>query len=134
MDDDISFDFSAAEDDFGDHSEHLDPAAAHRMEGAGAKASEAADVAEVSGTADGSPESAGEEAAAASHRKNPRSSQKEIESGIRNIQHEIGARDEQPKRKYYFPPLKLLKRVRGILTRIFGKPRRNSRKPFIISA
>lgn len=113
MDDDISVDFSAAEDDFGDHSEHLDPAAAHRMEGAGAKASEAADVAEVSGTADGSPESAGEEAAAASHRKNPRSSQKEIESGIRNIRHEIGAREEQPKRKYYFPPLKLLKRGSG---------------------
>ena len=113
MDDDISVDFSAAEDDFGDHSEHLDPAAAHRMEGAGAKASEAADVAEVSGTADGSPESAGEEAAAASHRKNPRSSQKEIESGIRNIRHEIGTREEQPKRKYYFPPLKLLKRGSG---------------------
>lgn len=113
MDDDISFDFSAAQDDFGDHSEHLDPAAAHRMEGAGAKASEAADVAEVSGTADGSPESAGEEAAAASHRKNPRSSQKEIESGIRNIRHEIGTREEQPKRKYYFPPLKLLKRGSG---------------------
>ena len=82
MDDDISVDFSAAEDDFDDHSEHLDPAAGHRTAGEGAKAS-AADVAEVSGTADGSPESAGEEAAAASHRKNPRSSQKEIESGIR---------------------------------------------------
>lgn len=113
MDDDISVDFSAAEDDFGDHSEHLDPAAGHRTAGEGAKASVAADVAEVSGTADGSPESAGEEAAAASHRKNPRSSQKEIESGIRNIRHEIGAREEQPKRKYYFPPLKLLKRGSG---------------------
>ena len=113
MDDDISVDFSAAEDDFGDHSEHLDPAAGHRTAGEGAKASVAADVAEVSGTADGSPESAGEEAAAASHRKNPRSSQKEIESGIRNIRHEIGAREEQTKRKYYFPPLKLLKRGSG---------------------
>lgn len=112
MDDDISVDFSAAEDDVDDHSEHPDPAAGHRTAGEGAKAS-AADVAEVSGTADGSPESAGEEAAAASHRKNPRSSQKEIESGIRNIQHEIGAKEEQPKRKYYFPPLKLLKRGSG---------------------
>lgn len=112
IDDDISVDFSAAEDDFGDHSEHLDTTAAHRMAGEGAKAS-AADVAETSGTANGSSESNGEEAAAASHRRNPRSSQKEIESGIRNIQHEIGARDEQPKRKYYFPPLKLLKRGSG---------------------
>ena len=112
IDDDISVDFSAAEDDVGDHSERLDTAAAHSTAGEGAKAS-VADVAETSGTADGSPESNGEEAAAASHRKNPRSSQKEIESGIRNIQHEIGARDEQPKRKYYFPPLKLLKRGSG---------------------
>ena len=70
MDDDISVDFSAAEDDVDDHSEHPDPAAGHRMAGEGAKAS-AADVAEVSGTADGSPESAGEEAAAASHRRIP---------------------------------------------------------------
>lgn len=112
IDDDISVDFSAAEDDFGDHSERLDPAAGHRTASERAKTS-AADVAETSGTADGSPESAGEEAAAASHRKNPRSSQKEIESGIRNIRHEIGTREEQPKRKYYFPPLKLLKRGSG---------------------
>ncbi|MCD8154039.1 MAG: DNA translocase FtsK [Clostridiales bacterium] len=43
--------------------------------------------------------------------KNPRSSQKDIEGGIRNIQHEIDSRETE--KEYRFPDLKLLKRGSG---------------------
>ena len=45
--------------------------------------------------------------------KNPKSSQTEIETGIRNIQHEIESREPKEKKAYQFPPLKLLKRGDG---------------------
>lgn len=45
--------------------------------------------------------------------KNPKSSQKEIESGIQNIQHEITQQSEAVKKEYHYPPLKLLKRGSG---------------------
>ena len=45
--------------------------------------------------------------------KNPKSSQTEIETGIRNIQHEIESREPKEKKVYQFPPLKLLKRGDG---------------------
>ena len=45
--------------------------------------------------------------------KNPKSSQAEIETGIRNIQHEIESREPEEKKAYQFPPLKLLKKGDG---------------------
>lgn len=45
--------------------------------------------------------------------KNPKSSQSEIETGIKNIQHEIESREPKEKKAYQFPPLKLLKRGDG---------------------
>ena len=45
--------------------------------------------------------------------KNPKSSQKEIESGIQNIQKEITQQNEAVKKEYHYPPLKLLKRGDG---------------------
>ena len=45
--------------------------------------------------------------------KNPKSSQKEIESGIQNIQKEITQQNEAIKKEYHYPPLKLLKRGDG---------------------
>lgn len=45
--------------------------------------------------------------------KNPKSSAVEIESGIDNIQHEINRQETAVKKKYQFPPLKLLKRGNG---------------------
>ncbi len=45
--------------------------------------------------------------------RNPKSSPKEIESGIVNIQKEINQQEAPIKRKYQYPPLKLLKRGDG---------------------
>ena len=45
--------------------------------------------------------------------KNSKSSQSEIETGIKNIQHEIESREPKEKKAYQFPPLKLLKRGDG---------------------
>ncbi|MGI6071201.1 MAG: DNA translocase FtsK 4TM domain-containing protein [Blautia sp.] len=44
--------------------------------------------------------------------KNPRSSQSEIESGIKNIKKEIESKESKEK-KYVFPPLSLLKKGKG---------------------
>ena len=51
----------------------------------------------------------------ASHQpsRNPKSSQTEIEHGIRNIQHEISQGGAPEKKPYQYPPLKLLKRGDG---------------------
>ena len=45
--------------------------------------------------------------------KNPKSSPKEIESGIQNIQKEITQKHEEVKKEYHYPPLNLLKRGDG---------------------
>ena len=45
--------------------------------------------------------------------RNPRSSREEIQNGIRNIQHEITAKEEEAPREYQFPPLTLLKKGTG---------------------
>ena len=45
--------------------------------------------------------------------KPPKSSQKEIETGIQNINHEINSQQSPVKKVYHFPPLKLLKRGDG---------------------
>lgn len=45
--------------------------------------------------------------------KNPKSSQAEIENGIKNISHEINSQQPPVKKVYHFPPLKLLKRGDG---------------------
>lgn len=54
--------------------------------------------------------------------RNPKSSQAEIEHGIKNIQHEISSTEIPEKKPYQYPPLKLLKRgdgkAQGILMRI----------------
>lgn len=67
----------------------------------------------IPGTEKTSQEEAPAPAEAVNHRKNPKSSSAEIESGIRNIKHEISRQEENTRRKYYFPPLKLLKRGSG---------------------
>ncbi|GAB6103361.1 hypothetical protein JCM17039_01150 [Blautia glucerasea] len=45
--------------------------------------------------------------------KNPKSSKKEIENGIQNIQQEISTKTAAEKKEYHYPPLKLLKRGSG---------------------
>ncbi len=45
--------------------------------------------------------------------RNPKSSQAEIEHGIKNIQHEISQKELPEKKPYQYPPLKLLKRGDG---------------------
>ncbi len=45
--------------------------------------------------------------------RNPKSSQSEIEHGIRNIQHEISQKELPEKKPYQYPPLKILKRGDG---------------------
>ncbi len=45
--------------------------------------------------------------------RNPKSSQSEIEDGIRNIDHEINSQQPAVPKVYHFPPLKLLKRGDG---------------------
>lgn len=45
--------------------------------------------------------------------RNPKSSQAEIEHGIRNIQHEISQKELPEKKPYQYPPLKILKRGDG---------------------
>mgnify|MGYP000066629335 FL=1 len=45
--------------------------------------------------------------------RNPKSSQVEIEHGIRNIQHEISQKELPEKKPYQYPPLKILKRGDG---------------------
>ena len=45
--------------------------------------------------------------------KNPKSSPKEIENGIQNIQKEIIQKNEVVRKEYHYPPLKLLKRGDG---------------------
>ena len=54
-----------------------------------------------------------QEPAPHSRAKNPRSSGAEIENGIVNIRHEISQGQEQEKKEYQFPPLKLLKKGDG---------------------
>lgn len=49
----------------------------------------------------------------AGHKRNPKSSREDIESGIQNIRREIDQKEEKEKREYHFPPLKLLKRGSG---------------------
>ena len=51
-----------------------------------------------------------EEKAARQPSKNPKSSKKEIENGIRNIQHEINSKEGEVKKEYQFPPMTSLKR------------------------
>lgn len=46
----------------------------------------------------------------ASHTKNPRSSQKEIEQGVNAVKEEIATKEAQEKKEYQFPPLSLLKK------------------------
>ena len=48
-----------------------------------------------------------------SQKKNPKSSEKEIQSGITNIQKEITSKTEEVPKEYHYPPLKLLKRGDG---------------------
>lgn len=45
--------------------------------------------------------------------RNPKSSQSEIENGIKNIDHEISSQQPPVPKVYHFPPLKLLKRGDG---------------------
>ena len=54
-----------------------------------------------------------EEKAARQPSKNPKSSKKEIENGIRNIQHEINSKEGEVKKEYQFPPMTLLKKGSG---------------------
>ncbi|MDO4275981.1 MAG: DNA translocase FtsK 4TM domain-containing protein [Eubacteriales bacterium] len=54
-----------------------------------------------------------EKAAPSQPSKNPKSSKEDIESGIVNIQHEIHQQEPAVKKKYQYPPLKLLKRGNG---------------------
>ena len=42
--------------------------------------------------------------------RKPRSTQKDIDSGIRNIRHEIATQDAAPVREYKYPPIELLRR------------------------
>ena len=69
--------------------------------------------------------------------KNPKSSPKEIESGIQNIQKEITQKNEEVKKEYHYPPLKLLKRgdgkSQGDSDEHLRKRRRNYRIRCIIS-
>ncbi len=44
---------------------------------------------------------------------NPKSTRKEIQNGIQNIQHEISQKEPPEKKPYQYPPLKLLKRGDG---------------------
>lgn len=77
----------------------------------------------------------------ASHQpsRNPKSSQTEIEHGIRNIQHEISQGEAPEKKPYQYPPLKLLKRrrmadLREIPMHILQQNSAEaSRKPMLIS-
>ncbi len=46
----------------------------------------------------------------ASHTKNPRSSQKEIEQGVNAVKEEIATKEAEEKKEYQFPPLSLLKK------------------------
>lgn len=77
-----------------------------------------------------------EEKAARQPSKNPKSSKKEIENGIRNIQHEINSKEGEVKKEYQFPPMTLLKKgsgkSRGIRMPICEKQPRSCRKPFAI--
>ena len=59
------------------------------------------------------PEALPEEKAARQPSKNPKSSKKEIENGIRNIQHEINSKEGEVKKEYQFPPMTLLKKGSG---------------------
>ena len=77
-----------------------------------------------------------EDKAARQPYKNPKSSKKEIENGIRNIQHEINSKEGEVKKEYQFPPMTLLRRAvanpRGIRMPICEKQPRSCRKPFEI--
>ena len=54
-----------------------------------------------------------EEKATRQPSKNPKSSKKEIENGIRNIQHEINSKEGEAKKEYQFPPMNLMKKGSG---------------------
>lgn len=68
-----------------------------------------------------------------SQKKNPKSSEQEIQSGITNIQKEITSAPSEVPKEYHYPPLKLLKRGDGksqeTLMHIFARQLRNYRKP-----
>ena len=64
-------------------------------------------------TAEVQPEEKTEAEALSSQKKNPKSSEKEIQSGITNIQKEITSKTEEVPKEYHYPPLKLLKRGDG---------------------
>lgn len=70
--------------------------------------------------------------------KNPKSSEKEIQSGIVNIQHEITRQEAAVKKEYKFPALNLLKKgsskAQGDSDAYLRKTAKNSRKYFTISA
>ena len=51
--------------------------------------------------------------ASSSQKKNPKSSEQEIQNDINNIEKEITSQKEEPPRQYCYPPLKLLKRGDG---------------------
>ncbi len=64
-------------------------------------------------TAEPLPEESADKKTSENHKKNPRSSKGEIESGIQNIQKEIGQQEEKQQKQYHFPPLRLLKKGSG---------------------
>ena len=59
------------------------------------------------------PEEQADRKTSENHKKNPRSSKGEIESGIQNIQKEIGQQEEKQQKQYHFPPIRLLKKGSG---------------------
>ena len=64
-------------------------------------------------TAERLPEDQADRKTSENHKKNPRSSKGEIESGIQNIQKEIGQQEEKQQKQYHFPPIRLLKKGSG---------------------
>ena len=64
-------------------------------------------------TAEPMPEERADRRISENHKKNPRSSKGEIESGIQNIQKEIGQQEEKQQKQYHFPPIRLLKKGNG---------------------
>ena len=80
---------------------------------AAAKASRGTGKAAISAEIKEDPQPEAEQKASHQPSRNPKSSQTEIEHGIRNIQHEISQGEAPEKKPYQYPPLKLLKRGDG---------------------
>ena len=80
---------------------------------AAAKASRETGKAAVPAEIKEDPQPEAEQKASHQPSRNPKSSQTEIEHGIRNIQHEISQGEAPEKKPYQYPPLKLLKRGDG---------------------